>query len=276
MPEGDTIWRAAHTLNRALATRQIVRARSAVPSVRAERLVGARVNCVEARGKHLLIVFEDGRALHSHMRMHGSWHLYRPGERWQAPAFQARCVLETDAFVAVCFRAPLVEVLSPSALAQHPLLSGLGPDLLNPAPGAEPSEQPDLFFAAVLERFRAHSELAIGEALLAQNLAAGIGNVYKSEALFLCGLSPFVRVAALEDAALRRLIETAQRLMRENLSPAPRRTRHALGAGPRYWVYRRSGKPCARCGTLVKMQRQGAQLRSTYYCPECQPAPGAA
>lgn len=274
MPEGDTIWRAAHTLNRALATREIVRAESSVSSVRPDRLVGARVERVEARGKHLLILFEDGRALHSHMRMHGSWHLYRPGERWQGPAFQARCVLETDAFVAVCFRAPLVELLSPSALAQHPQLSSLGPDLLNPAPGVEPSERQGVFRNAVLERFRAHPELAIGEALLAQNLAAGIGNVYKSEALFLCRISPFAAIAELGDAALVQLVETAQRLMRENLVPAPRRTRHALGAGPRHWVYRRSGKPCARCGAVVKMRRQGALQRSTYYCPGCQGQPG--
>src|SRR5689334_7625219 len=128
MPEGDTIWRAADTLHRALAGRRVTGATTMVARVRADTLIGKTISRVEARGKHLLIHFDDGRALHSHMRMSGSWHIYRPGERWYGPRSQARVTLETDAFVAVCFRAPIVELLTPSALAEHPQLTALGPD----------------------------------------------------------------------------------------------------------------------------------------------------
>ena len=228
--------------------------------VRADSLVGARIRGVEARGKHLLIHFEDGRALHSHMGMHGSWHIYRPGERWQRPPAPGRCVLETDAFVAVCFGAPTLELLSRGALGEHEGLRHLGPDLIS-SDGPEPG----------LARLRQHGELAIGEALMQQSIVAGIGNVYKSEVLFLCGVSPFARVRELSDESLLRLLETAQRLLRRNLGGAPRRTRHALGDAERYWVYRRSGSSCHRCATTVRMRRQGAAARSTYYCPTCQP-----
>ena len=260
MPEGDTIFRAARTLDRALAQREVLNARSSVAKVRADRLVGARISNVEARGKHLLIHFEDGRALHSHMGMHGSWHIYRPGERWQRPPAQGRCVLETDAFVAVCFGAPTLELLSRAALGDHEQLRHLGPDLIV-------SDGPD----SGLARLRQHGELPIGQALMQQWIVAGIGNVYKSEVLFLCGVSPFTRVRELSDESLQRLVETAQRLLRRNLSGAPRRTRNALGDAERYWVYRRSGSPCHRCGTTVRMRRQEPGARSTYYCPECQP-----
>ncbi len=260
MPEGDTIFRAARTLDRALGQREVLSARSTVARVRADSLVGARILGVEARGKHLLIHFADGRALHSHMGMHGSWHIYRPGERWQRPPAQGRCVLETDAFVAVCFGAPTLELLSRAALREHEQLRKLGPDLIV-SEGPEPG----------LESLRQHGELPIGEALMRQQIVAGIGNVYKSEVLFLCGVSPFTRVRELSDESLQRLVETGQRLLRRNLGGAPRRTRHALGDAGRYWVYRRSGSPCHRCGTPLRMRRQEPGARSTYYCSTCQP-----
>ncbi|HMJ14180.1 MAG TPA: DNA-formamidopyrimidine glycosylase family protein [Polyangiaceae bacterium] len=259
MPEGDTIFRTARTLDKALAQRRVLNARSSVARVRAGSLIGAEVRRVEARGKHLLIHFEDGRALHSHMGMHGSWHIYRPGERWQRSPAQGRCVLETDEFIAVCFGAPTLELLSRSALLQHERLRGLGPDVIE-------SENP----GAGIERLRQHGELPIGEALMQQSIVAGIGNVYKSEVLFLCAVSPFSAVSELSEATLERLLDTAQRLLRRNLSGSARRTRHALGDADRYWVYRRSGSACHRCATTIRMRRQGAAARSTYYCPTCQ------
>ena len=166
MPEGDTIFRAARTLNRALAGGTVVSAQSSVARVRAETLIGAKVSRVEARGKHLLIHFEDGRALHSHMRMSGSWREYRPGERWRGSPGHVRCALSTEAFVAVCFRAPVVELLSAGELRRHSQLSALGPDLIV-------VEQ----LAGGRERLRQDATLPIGEALMAQRLVAGIGNV---------------------------------------------------------------------------------------------------
>jgi endonuclease-8 len=261
VPEGDTIFRTARTLDKALGQRRVLKARSTVGRVRADSLVGACIRNVEARGKHLLIHFEDGRALHSHMGMHGSWHIYRPGERWRRSPGQGSCVLETDAFVAVCFGAPTLELLSRAALKDHEALRELGPDLIT-------TSSTD----SGLERLRAHAELPIGEALMQQRIVAGIGNVYKSEVLFLCGVSPFDRVRELPDATLQRLLESAQHWLRRNLGGEARRTRHALGDADRYWVYRRNGSPCHRCGTTVRMRRQGAAARSTYYCSTCQPA----
>jgi endonuclease-8 len=260
MPEGDTIWRAAKTLHRALAGRTVLAAHSPSPSVARGNLAGQSIRAVDALGKNLLIRFDDGRALYTHMRMTGSWHVYRPGEPWQRPERQARVVLETDRFVAVCFNAPVVELLTPGALRRHPVLSRLGPDLLS-----------EDFDAGEARRgLRRLAEVPIGEALLAQGALAGIGNVYKSETLFLCGEDPFRRVRELSDAALDRLVAKARLLMSANLSGKPRATRRGLG-GQRTWVYRRQGRPCLRCGTPIRMRRQGTDARSTYWCPSCQP-----
>lgn len=270
MPEGDTIWRAARTLHRALAGQTLLAARSSVAGVREAALVGRTVEAVESRGKNLLVRLDDGGALYTHMRMRGSWHIYRPGERWQRPERQARVVLETAGFVAVCFSAPVVELLSASALRRHPALTRLGPDLLSA--GFDPAE--------ARRRLRALGGLSIGEALMAQSALAGIGNVYKSETLFLCGADPFRRLHELSDAELDRIVQKARALMSANLSGRPRSTRGG-GKGSertswetsaRTWVYRRRGRPCLRCGTPIRMRRQGADARSTYWCPGCQPA----
>jgi endonuclease-8 len=213
-----------------------------------------------------LIWFSDGRALHSHMRLHGSWHIYRPHERWQAPAWQMRFMIRTDAFVAVCFRAPVLELLTKRAVERHPDLSSLGPDLLGNSEAL-----PDAAAAAVLP-LRTSPELTIGEALLNQRNVAGIGNVFKSEVLYLCGVHPWTKVEHLDDESLLRILQTAQHQLAANVGTGPRRTRRELGVSERFWVYGRSGKPCARCGTPIRMERQGASRRSTYYCPKCQAA----
>jgi endonuclease VIII len=197
------------------------------------------------------------------MRMTGSWHLYRPGERWQRPERQARVVLETSRFVAVCFAAPVVELLGKGEERRHPSLSRLGPDLLSA--GFDPAE--------ARRRLRALGDLPIGEALLAQSAVAGIGNVYKSETLFLCGVDPFVRVRDLSDAVLDGIVAKARALMSANLVGRARATRG--GRGSRTWVYRRRGRACLRCGTPIRMRRQGDAGRSTYWCPSCQSGPSA-
>jgi endonuclease-8 len=260
VPEGDTIWRAARTLHRALAGQSVVAARSSVPAVDEAALAGRTVEAVESRGKNLLIRLDDGRVLHTHMRMTGSWHVYRPGEPWQRPERQARVVLETARYVAVCFNAPVVELLAPGAERRHPALSRLGPDLLSPGFDRDEARR----------RLRARGDLPVGEALLAQDALAGIGNVYKSETLFLCGIDPFRPVRDLSDADLDRVVERARTLMSANLGGTPRATRARGGGFERMWVYRRRGRPCRRCGTPIRMRRQGTDARSTYFCPRCQ------
>jgi endonuclease-8 len=259
MPEGDTIFRAAAVLHKALAGKTVTQCTSPLAGFVEARLEGQGIVSVEAQGKNLLIHFADGRAIRTHLRMTGSWHLYRKGERWQRPERQSRLALEAGELVAVCFNAPVVELLRAGGAERHPELRALGPDLLKDDFDPEEAKR----------RLRARGDQAIGEALMVQAALAGIGNVYKSEVLFLLKTNPFVHVDTLSDAALDALIEKARELMAKNLEGAPRTTRHALG-GDRVWVYGRSGMPCYRCRTLIRMRRQGLAGRSTYYCPVCQ------
>jgi len=261
MPEGDTIWRAARALHAALAGRTVTAFASPLPAVasaaRRFGVVGRAVAGVEAKGKHLLVRFDGGSVLHTHQGMSGSWHLYRKGSRWRQGRHLARVVLEAGEVVAVCFRSPRVELLAAAAAARHDTLAALGPDVM-----AEGLDVP-----AACARLRAAGATEIGAVLLDQSRVAGIGNVYKSEVLFLCGLSPFAPVSSLDDAALGRVVQAAHRLMRRNLETARRTT--GLGGG-QLWVYRRSGQPCRRCGTVVGRRMQGDPPRSTYFCPACQ------
>jgi len=259
MPEGDTLFRTAYTLRLALKGRRICAFHSPLAGLQKPNFVGKTVAEVESRGKNLLIFLDDGCALYSHLRMEGSWHIYQPEVPWQKPARLAKAVIETDAYVAVCFNAPSVEYLTPAALKRHPVLSKLGQDLL--------SESFDIEKA--LEGLRQVNALPIGEAIMRQQVMAGIGNVYKSEVLFLCQADPFLPVAAYDDIFLKRLIAEARRLMHANVKGRRRTTRHALDGG-RLWVYERSGRPCRRCGATIKMRRQGMAGRSTYWCPQCQ------
>jgi endonuclease VIII len=255
VPEGDTIFRTASTLRRALAGRELVAFETPRLRVRPPA-PGTRVVSVEARGKHLLIALDDGRVLHTHMQMSGSWHVYRSGERWRRPRAQARAVLETADAVAVCFNAPVVELLEAREVRTHPRLSALGPDLCSP--DADLDE-------ALARMARLPPETEIGVAILDQRVACGVGNVYKSETLFACRTDPFARVGDLDAVARRALLETASDLLRRNLDGGPRTT---YGGG--LAVYDRAGRPCPRCGTSVRARRQGEAARTTYWCPACQ------
>jgi len=223
-------------------------------------LAGRRIDSVTARGKHLLIALDDGRVIHSHMGMTGSWHIYRPGEAWRKPATRAAMSIDCRDVCAVCFTPRLLEVLTASALRRHDYLNRLGPDLL--APAALESD--------VLPRFRRVNNLPIGEAVMNQTVVSGIGNVYKSEILFSLRLHPLTPVSALSDEIILRLVTDASRLMAQNLGGRPRTTRHALDGG-RYHVYGRGGEACYRCGTAIVVTRQGDAGRTTYFCPVCQP-----
>ncbi len=258
MPEGDTIHRVANRLRPALAGRPLVR-------LDAPRAVGRRpppgttVTAVEAVGKHLLIRFADGAILRTHLRMTGSWHLYRTGERWQKPAHLTRALVEVPGWVAVCFSAPVV-------VLEHERTGGseiqhLGPDLTR-------DDVDDAAIDACLDRLAtlAGPGDEIGPVLLDQRIACGVGNVYKSEVLWACAVDPTTPVAALDVDTRRRLLATAARMLRANVLTPGGRTTHEAGLA----VYGRRGQPCRRCGTPIRMRRQGEQARSTYWCPTCQ------
>jgi endonuclease-8 len=263
VPEGDTIWRTARTLHAALAGETVLAFESSLVAVtvasRRLGIVGRRLEAVEARGKHLLVRFAGGAVLHTHLGMRGSWRLHRRTEAERVSFSRARAVIETSDVVAVCTLAPVVEMLSTSQASAHPALARLGHDLLGPA----------FDLAAARRRLRERGDLEIGVALMDQTALAGIGNVYKSEVLFLCGVSPRVRVRDLDDATIDRLVARAGELLRRNLGPGLRRTTSPLSP-LRHWVYRRSHLPCRRCGTAIERAVQGEQARSTYFCPACQ------
>ena len=259
MPEGDTLHRTAHTLSRVLGQQRLVRVRSSVPAIAHAELAGHVVEDVTALGKNLLIRFDDGRVLHTHLKMRGSWHVYRPGERFQRPEHQARVVLEVADALAVCFAAPTVRLLAANAALNDEYLSGLGPDLI-----------PDDFDEdKAVSGLLALAQLSIGEAVMTQTALSGVGNIWKSETLFLCRLNPFAPVLTVTREQLAEIVRTARRLLRASVASQTTPGSVEGGRG-RFWVYGRSGEPCRKCSTAVRMKRQGAQPRSTYYCVQCQ------
>ncbi len=273
MPEGDTIFRAARTLNRALAGDVVTRFESVFPALtRVDEdapIAGRTVESVTSAGKHLLMRFSGDLVLRTHMRMNGSWHIYRPGERWRRPRRDMRIVLATERFEAVAFNVPVAEFVDAASLDRHDELRTLGPDLL--AENFDAGE--------VLARMRTRPALPIADVLLNQRVVAGIGNVYKSELLFMCRIDPFTPVARLDDERLKELIDTARRVLRLNVGeglPAMttytgyRRTTRRSDPAERLWVYGRGGKPCRRCGTPISARKHGDDARLTYWCSKCQ------
>jgi endonuclease-8 len=275
MPEGDTIFRAARTLNRALAGKPVVQFESVFPHLtRAhddEAITGRTVNSVRSAGKHILMEFSGGLLLRTHMRMNGSWHLYRPGETWQRPRRSMRIIVATEDFVAVGFDIPVAEMLKEKDLRRHNELRKLGPDLLGESFDADEA----------IRRIRERSGSEIADVLLNQRVLAGIGNVYKSEILFACNVSPFARIEELTEREVSCLVSTARRFLTANVSDrlAPmttytgfRRTTGRSNPKERLWVYGRAGDACRKCGTPVSMRAQGRDARLTYWCSRCQPS----
>ena len=247
MPEGDTLWRAAAALRPRLLGRTVL---SAEPP-RIARLKGRRVEAVDANGKHLLIRFDDGLVLHSHMRMTGSWHVYAPGQRWRKPARLASAVLGFEDMVAVLFSAPVVELTrDPREVVGH-----LGPDIL----------ADDFVVADAVRLARLSEREELGDLLLDQRVCAGIGNIYKCETMWLQRANPWTLAAEITDLELGAMYATARRLMRDSL----------VGRGPRARraVHARGHRPCPRCATPIAVRVQGVLGRLTYYCPRCQGGP---
>lgn len=297
MPEGDTLYRVARTLHRALSG-QVVRKFDAAyaPLLRIDEespICGRTVQKVEARGKWCLLwlgprvsdgtqaagPFDDVLILCTHLRMNGMWHIYRPGEAWQRSPRDMRVLIATDTFVAVGFRVPVAQLLTLEDLARHRELGRLGPDLLSVA----------FDEAEAMRRLRARNDQQLGQALLDQSAVAGLGNVYKSEVCFLIGVHPFTRVADVSDDVLHKALSIGRRLLGENLhagitaAPADaivtftglRRTTGAMSPSGRLWVYGRDGQPCRRCGAAIVELRQGEAARVTFFCPTCQAEPPA-
>lgn len=276
MPEGDTIFRSARTLERALAGSTVIGFETAYAPLASIHdnapVTGRTIEKVESRGKWLLMYFSGDLILVTHMLMSGSWHIYRRGERWRKIRAHMRIVIQTQKLEAVAFDVPVAQFHTHRSLARHPAIPRLGPDLAGSSFRQEDARA----------RLRAEAQEEIGNVLLNQRVLAGIGNVFKSEICFVCGINPFRTVASLSDREVDMLLDAAHRLMQANVreeSPGgvvtytgPRRTTRANDPAARLWVYRRKGKECRRCGAIILMRKQGPGARSTYWCPQCQPA----
>jgi endonuclease-8 len=275
MPEGDTIFRAARTLHRALAGQTIMRFDTALaPLAQVDRdrpIAGRVVEKVEAVGKHCLMHFSGELILRTHMRMNGSWHIYRPGEPWYLPAHAMRILLETSDWVAVAFNVYSAEFIRSDRLDHHRTLATLGPDLLG-----------DFDRDRTLALVRQNDTRPVHDVLLDQRVMAGIGNVYKSEIMFLSRVHPDTPAAALDDSAWREMMALAQQLLKANVADGVgqivtyrglRRTTGRMNPADRLWVYSRGGQPCRRCGTRIAIRKDGDDARVTYWCPRCQPTP---
>ena len=260
MPEGDTVWLTARRLDQALASRPLTVADLRVPHLATAELRGRSVLQVLARGKHILTRLSDGLTLHSHLKMDGSWYLCRAGERPRGnPAHLIRAQLGNTEWLATGYRVHDLRLVPTED--EHSLVGHLGPDLLGPDWDAEEA----------VRRLRSEPGRPIGEALLDQRNLAGIGNLYKSEVLFLAGVNPWTRVDAVP--GLLELVTRAQRLLYANREHPEQSTTGMLARGRAHWVYERAGEPCLRCRTPIRRELQGVapRQRSSYWCPTCQP-----
>ena len=282
MPEGDTIFRTARTLGRALVGKPVTAFRSTYPLLTRFNddtpLAGQVIDKVEARGKWLLITFSGGGILASHLLMNGRWHIYRHGERWQLARMHMRIVIENDEYQAVGFRVPVAEMHTARSLERSGKIPRAENDILSAdfdtAAGLE----------RVMARLLARPDEDIGDLLLDQSVLAGIGNVFKSEICFVTGLNPFRKAATLTRDEAAAAINCAQRLLKANVlvdsgdtivtfRGQQRRTTHASDPSASLWVYGRNGEPCRRCGEPIRRRIQGADARVTFWCPRCQPMP---
>jgi endonuclease-8 len=278
MPEGDTIFRTARALERALTGKPVTGFRSTYPLLtRFEDdtpLTGRLVERVEARGKWLLIHFSGGAVLATHMLMSGSWHIYRHGERWQQPRMNMRIVLENSDYQAVGFRVPVAEMHTAESLQRNRKIPQPENDVLSAAFNSDEA----------VRRLRMHGNEAVGDVLLDQRVLAGVGNVFKSEICFVTGVHPFCKVAALSEVQVQAMVAAAQKLLAANVLEDSgdaivtyggkwRRTTHATDPGESLWVYGRAGEACRRCGEPVRRRLQGPDARVTFWCARCQPMP---
>ena len=279
MPEGDTIYRSARAMQRALGGKlctgfetglaKLARVNDDTP------LTGRLIEKVDARGKWLLVHFSGDLILVTHMLMSGSWHLYRASEKWWMGRDRMRAVIHTEDWQAVAFNVPVAEFHTARSLERYSQIPKLGIDLLGN----------EYTIASGITRLRdygqQHPEAEIAVVLLNQRVLAGLGNVYKSEVAFAAGVNPFRAMATLTDREVEVMADVAQRWMKVNVADGAgegivtyagnRRTTGNSNREDRLWVYGRQGQECRRCGAVIEMRKQGEQARSTYWCPGCQP-----
>ncbi|MGA2812965.1 MAG: DNA-formamidopyrimidine glycosylase family protein [Candidatus Acidiferrum sp.] len=279
MPEGDTLFRTARTLHRALAGELVTAFDSVLPKLTRvdfdSGITGRTVEKVQSQGKWLLTHFSGDLILLSHMLMSGSWHIYRPGEAWQRRAVDMRIVLKTEKIWAVAFNVPIAEFHTSDTLRRREGLRKLGPDIL--APQFDPPQS--------IASLRANGDLEVGVALLTQSIIAGLGNIFKSETCFASGVNPFRLINTLRVDEVNRLVSTARKFLLANAAETSgdrittyaglRSTTGRAHGDERLWVYGRRGEPCRQCGTPIESRKQGIAARTTFWCPCCQPMPAA-
>lgn len=270
MPEGDTVWLAGRNLDRALRGQVLTTGDLRVPRLATSDLAGRTVHEVASVGKHLLFRLTGDITLHTHFRMDGTWHLYRPGDPWRGgAAWQIRALLATATWTAVGYRLPVIDLV-PTA-DEHRLVGHLGPDLLGP--GWDPT--------AAEANLGGQGDRAIGAALLDQRLLAGLGNLYRTEVCFLAGITPWMPTSEVPDLA--RVVDLGHRLLEANKERAMQTTTGDTRPGRWHWVFEQ--RRCRRCGGPVStnLQDTDGQLvdrtsgsdraRLTYWCPRCQRGP---
>jgi endonuclease-8 len=234
-------------------------------------VVGRTVENVASRGKWLLMYFSGDLILLSHMLMSGVWHIYRPGETWKRRPYEMRVVIGTPKILAVAFNVPIAEFHTADSLTRREGFKSVGPSTL-----AENFDEPE-----VIARLRAWPDLEIGVGLLTQSLLSGIGNIFKSEICFACGINPFRTVSDLTDDDLKCLVSKARKFMLANVTESSgdkittyvpmRRTTGRSNISERLWVYKRTGEPCRHCGSAIASRKQGFDARTSFWCPRCQP-----
>ena len=283
MPEGDTIYRAARAMQKAIGGKTVTAFEANVATLASvaddKGIIGRTVEKVEARGKWCLVHLTGDVILLTHMLMSGSWHIYKTGEKWWMGRNRMRCAITCGDYQAVAFNVPVAEFHTARSLERNSQVPKLGVDILSDDYSVEAGVR------ALKQRMVSDPTEEIAVALLNQRVLAGLGNVYKSEVAFAGGVNPFRQMRTLTDREMEVMADVSQRYMKANVMDGSgdgivtysgnRRTTHSMDRSDRLWVYGRQGQECRRCGALVMMRKQGEQARSTYWCPGCQPWIGA-
>ncbi|MBP2436557.1 Fpg/Nei family DNA glycosylase [Microbacterium amylolyticum] len=257
MPEGDTAHRTARRLHEVLAGDVVTRFQLRVPHAATADLAGHTAESVRAVGKHILHRIGEW-TLHTHLRMEGQWHAYRPGDAWKRPAFQARAIVDTERWNTVGFDLGIVDLVPRER--EHEITDPLGPDPLS-----------DTWDAGAARRRLTRDHRAAHVALLDQSNVAGFGNEYVNELLFLRAVDP---QTPMSDVDIAPLLDLGVRAMRRNVLLPVRNFTGDARRGKDHWVYGRTGKPCRRCGTVIRETTLGARPetgRRVFWCPTCQP-----
>ena len=260
MPEGDTIHHAARRIGAVLAGRVPDAIETLHPRFGRdrwpERLAGRRVESVDAIGKHLLLRFEGGLVIHSHLRMTGAWRVLKRGQPWPRSSRSAWLVIRQSEDEVVQFNGPVLELLTATRVRTDPRLANLGPDLVARQPFDE---------VRFLRRLREDDPTrAFGDALLDQHIVAGIGNFWKSEGCWLAQVDPWRPIAKVRDDEALAVVRAIRPLMQRSAEDG----RQSLFRT----IYDKAGSPCPRCGApaLIQARGQGDDNRTTYWCPGCQ------